>query len=137
LSFSTPPINDLPTLLRSMQPVLNDGCFVFTTIAHESSIPLEKVVAMIREREGISLVLREGDAIAAQLPIHFRAAWITLNVHSDLQAVGLTAAFAKALAHAGLSCNVVAGTFHDHIFVPFDSAARAMRALVSLSSSAE
>jgi hypothetical protein len=62
----------------------------------------------------------------------FRAAWITLMVHSDLEAVGLTAAFAHALGQAGISCNVVAGAYHDHIFVPFEQALPAMDALIEL-----
>jgi uncharacterized protein len=70
------------------------------------------------------------------LPVAFTAAWITLNVHSDLAAVGLTAAFSGALGQAGISCNVVAGVHHDHLFVPIDQAQRAMEALHALSRSA-
>jgi hypothetical protein len=46
--------------------------------------------------------------------------------------VGLTAAFAHALGQAGISCNVVAGAYHDHIFVPYEQAERAMEALIGL-----
>ena len=47
----------------------------------------------------------------SSLSVLFRAAWISLTVHSDLEAVGLTAAFSTALGQAGVSCNVVAGAF--------------------------
>jgi uncharacterized protein len=60
------------------------------------------------------------------------AAWITLTVHSALEAVGLTAAFSKALADVNISCNVVAGYYHDHIFVPQQDAEKAMAVLESL-----
>jgi hypothetical protein len=53
-------------------------------------------------------------------------------VQSDLSAVGLTAAFSSALADAGISCNVVAGVFHDHLFVPVDQATQAMLTLQAL-----
>lgn len=53
-------------------------------------------------------------------------------VHSDLQAVGLTAAFAAALGRDAISCNVVAGHSHDHIFVPWEQASVAMSALQAL-----
>lgn len=62
----------------------------------------------------------------------FRAAWITLTVHSDLQAVGLTAAVATSLADAGISCNVVAAAHHDHLFVPVESAGLAIAVLQAL-----
>ena len=59
------------------------------------------------------------------------------TVHSDLNAVGLTAAFASALGGAGISCNVVAGAYHDHLFVPVERADDAMRALRSLQRGAD
>ena len=62
----------------------------------------------------------------------FRCAWITLRVHSDRHAVGLTAAFATALGQAGISCNVVAAAYHDHLFVAADAADRAVAVLQEL-----
>jgi hypothetical protein len=66
------------------------------------------------------------------LEYHFTAAWITLRVHSALDAVGLTAAVSLALTDAGISCNVVAGFHHDHLFVPHTRAADAVRVLEAL-----
>jgi hypothetical protein len=86
----------------------------------------------MREVEGITLVVPEEQALAHGLPVMFRCAWITLNVHSDLNAVGLTAAFAGALGRDGISCNVVAGAYHDHIFVPIETANEALRSLQKL-----
>ena len=62
----------------------------------------------------------------------YLAAWITLRVHSALDAVGLTAAVSTALAGAGISCNVIAGYHHDHLLVPVDRAADALAALSGL-----
>ncbi len=135
--MSKAPITDLDLLLKSMEPVLNPGVFAFVSVNNAAQLASVKVLASIVEPEGFSAVIAESDAITLGLPILFRAGWITLKVNSDLQAVGLTAAFSKALGKAGISCNVVAGAFHDHIFVPMDRAADAMIALKTLESSSQ
>jgi hypothetical protein len=80
----------------------------------------------------LSVITSEADAEIAGLNVLFKCAWITLTVNSALNAVGLTAAFATALSQSGISCNVVAGAYHDHIFVPLESAQGAMRVLHQL-----
>lgn len=123
------PARDLATLLASLEPERNDGVFVFASIASGVAPPGVAPVATMAEDEGLTVVVREDEAARAGLTVLFRAAWITLRVQSDLAAVGLTAAFARALADAGVSCNVIAGVHHDHLFVPFDLADEAMAAL--------
>lgn len=125
-------IRDLSVLLASMQPVLNKGKFYFATVDGVSFLPLNKIYASIHENEGLSVIIDEQTAQDFALTDGFCAAWITLNVHSDLEAVGLTAIFAKALAEAGIGCNVVAGNYHDHIFVPYEQAQKAMKVLLVL-----
>lgn len=125
-------ISDLSQLLRSMTPRLHEGVFVYCVVPQGSDLSALSPVVTVQEDEGISLVVREELALSAGLEILFRAAWITLSVHSDLQAVGLTAAFSNALAEAGISCNVVAGVFHDHIFVPLEQGQAALEALLAL-----
>ena len=118
----------LRTLLRTLTPELNPGDYVFCTCAE----PL----ASFREREGLTLVLERRQAERLGLPYEYVAAWITLTVHSSLAAVGLTAAFATALAEAGISCNVMAGYFHDHLFVARDEGRRALAVLQRLAAEA-
>lgn len=126
------PITDLGQLLKSMEPVLIPGVFVFVSVKNAEELQGVKVIASIFEPEGYSAVIAEKDAIDLGLLVLFRAAWITLTVASDLQAVGLTAAFASVLGKAGISCNVVAGAYHDHLFVPLECADDAMEALKGL-----
>jgi hypothetical protein len=78
---------------------------VFASLPHDAAPGGAGIVATFREREGLTVVMEEGVALAAGVMPLFRAAWITLTVHSDLNAVGLTAAFARALGDAGISCN--------------------------------
>ncbi|WP_321805468.1 ACT domain-containing protein [Burkholderia sp. BCC1993] len=126
------PENDLTILLRTMQPELRRGAFAFVALPAATEISLSETIATFREAEGVTVVVDEATAARRGWPVLFRAAWITLTVHSDLAAVGLTAAFARALGEAGISCNVMAAAYHDHIFVPFDDGPRALDALVAL-----
>ncbi|AKH20479.1 ACT domain-containing protein [Sedimenticola thiotaurini] len=130
------PISDLGRLLQAMEPVQTPGVYIFTMLPDGVAIDPASIVASIREPEGVSLVVTEETAVHLELPVLFRAAWITLNVHSDLAAVGLTAAFSTALGEVGISCNVVAGVHHDHIFVPYEQANSALTALRRLQHSA-
>lgn len=126
------PISDLGALLRSLQPERIPGAYAFVSVPDRDALGNADVIATIREPEGLSAVIAESDAARLKLPILFRAAWITLTVQSDLQAVGLTTAFCAALGKAGIPCNVVAGTWHDHLFVPLERVDEAMRALQRL-----
>jgi len=124
------PITDLAELLRSMRPTLNPGVYAFVSLPHGTGAEPLQPIATFREPEGLSVIVDER-AVAGR-PVLFRSAWITLAVHSDLAAVGLTAAVAAALASAGISCNVVAAAFHDHLFVPVAFAEAAMSVLTAL-----
>ena len=130
------PIADLDVLLRTLEPVLDSGIYVYTSVPHGTDIGGIDAIATLRETEGFTLVVHEDEAQRHRLPVLFRAAWITLKVHSDLHAVGLTAAFSRALADAGIGCNVIAGAMHDHIFVPHEQAQAALDALRALQRSA-
>lgn len=130
------PVSDLAELLVSMQPELNEGVYVFSSVPADRDLSWLAPVATFREREGLTLIIDEATALREELPVLFRAAWITLTVHSDLQAVGLTAAVAEALTKASISCNVVAAAFHDHIFVPVERAADALAQLAGLQAQA-
>jgi ribosomal protein S18 acetylase RimI-like enzyme len=118
---------DLSSLLTGMSPRLHEGTYVFTTAGavRSSAGPVVEVA----EDEGRTLVLRREQADDLGLPYDFVAAWITLEVHSALDAVGLTAAVSRALTEAGISANVVAGLHHDHLFVPHDRADEAIAVL--------
>ena len=88
---------------------------------------------LFREQEGVTAICRKEYADEMNWPYTLTCAWITLTVHSDLAAVGLTAAFSRALTDENISCNVVAAYHHDHIFVPATDADRALLILQKLS----
>lgn len=123
---------DLSLLVAGMRPELNPGSYVFTTVP-ESVPPGLLPVATMTEPEGTTLVLPQEQADAAGLPYDWTAAWITLRVHSALDAVGLTPAVAGCLTERGISCNVIAGYHHDHLFVAHRDGEAAVAALRQLS----
>jgi hypothetical protein len=130
-----PGITDLALLVSSMKPNLIEGEFVYCTMpasALADYIHL-RPIGVFQEKEGMTLILPIEAARQAGLPAEPAMRMITLDVHSSLEAVGLTAAFATALGNEGISANVIAAYYHDHIFVPAADAERAMAALKALS----
>lgn len=127
-------ILNLGDLLNSMKPLLQEGEFAFVTVpgrsygAHAELCP----IASISEEEGLTLVVPHEHARMAELNFDGVFRMITLNVHSSLAAVGFTAAVADVLARQGISANVLAAFYHDHVFVPADRADEALSALESL-----
>jgi len=126
------PISDPLRQQRELNPRLNAGVYVFVTLDGGEELDASGVVATINEPEGTSVIIEAGAAAAAGFAPSPMYAWITLMVHSDLQSVGLTAAVSGALARAGIGCNVVAGTRHDHLFVAAGHAEMAMAELRAL-----
>jgi hypothetical protein len=124
---------DLGKLLATMEPVLKDGDFVFATIGGMMIPDGLHPIGTFLEDEGLTLILAAADAKQAGLAASKPHRQITLAVHSSLEAVGLTAALATELTRHGISANVVAGYYHDHIFVAAEDAGRAMTALLGLS----
>ncbi|MGZ4179487.1 MAG: ACT domain-containing protein [Solirubrobacteraceae bacterium] len=128
---------DVKQLLASLEPVQRAGEFVFAVVDDVALLEVVAAEATVREDEGPTAVLRRDEADRRGIAYDYVAAWITLRVHSALDAVGLTAAISTALADAGLSCNVIAGYHHDHLLVPADRAAEAIAVLSDLSRGTE
>ena len=129
--------SDLLTLIAQMSPSLDDQVWAFVSVGEFSSeYVAEHVLATFRETEGTTLIVpweRAEEFDVCSEPM----ARITLNIHSSLEAVGLTAAVSQALASEAISANVVAGFYHDHIFVPQTTGERAVACLTLLSAAAE
>ena len=124
---------DLVHLIKNMTPKLNQGEYVFVTMTNFGEIDRKDTLCEFKEEESTTLVILRTKADELNLNYDFIASWITLKVHSSLYAVGLTAIFSTELAKNNISCNVMSGYFHDHIFVAKKDAQRAMQVLASLS----
>lgn len=122
---------NLQTLLASLQPAVREGEYVYVLWPHGRPLA-PGIEAAVREAEGLTVVLPRTEADRLGLSYDFVASWITIDVRSSLEAVGLTAAMSAALTSAKISCNVLAGFHHDHLLVPVADAPRAMAVLVEL-----
>lgn len=116
-----------------MTPILNEGDYVYCTVPTTNSVDTADILGFFKEKEGLTVILKKEVADQLHLEYTYIATWITLTIHSSLEATGLTAAFATALAQENISCNVVAAYYHDHIFVAKKDADKAMETLKNLS----
>ncbi|MCP4334597.1 MAG: ACT domain-containing protein [Gammaproteobacteria bacterium] len=125
---------NLDKLLQTMSPALLDGEYVFCCFKdsrYGDHSQLEPIAAYA-EREGLTLVINKSKADEYGISYESVFRCITLNVHSSLEAVGLTAAFSTKLSAHGISANVIAGYYHDHIFVQAELAGKAIAAINEL-----
>ena len=127
------PEKNLTALLANMSPVLDPHSYVFCHASTDIDLAPFSPKCLFWEQEGVTLILERSQAQRFQFDCNSEYACITLNVHSSLEAVGLTAAVSTALAEQGISANVVAAYFHDHIFVGVEDAQRAIDVLTALS----
>lgn len=122
---------NLQQLLKSMKPEYNSGEYVFCKVDNLENVNLNDIEMFFKEKEAVTLILKKEVADKLHLDYSVVMSWITLTVHSSLEAVGLTAAFSKALSEQEISCNVVAAFYHDHIFVNKKDTDKAMQILNS------
>lgn len=123
---------ELSVVIKNLSPKINNGEYVFCTVPQDVKLIEIEVIATFYEEEGKTLVIRK--EIADQLNLSYEAvmSWITLNIYSSLEAVGLTAVISASLAKNNICCNVIAAYYHDHIFVPMKDADRTIALLNEL-----
>lgn len=124
----------MPELLAQLSPKLHEKKFVFISLpeAEMGEAKGLEPIASFREPEGLSLVIERDRAEARDMPFNGVFRLITLQVHSSLHAVGLTALVSGLLAEQGIPANIVAAYHHDHLFVPADGAGEALQLLQNL-----
>ncbi|WP_299599816.1 ACT domain-containing protein [uncultured Tateyamaria sp.] len=128
-------VKDTQAMIAGMTPIIVPGDWVFCAVSGTGTIPPD-AFAVIQEAEGTTLILPEETAKADGYQSSAVMQLITLQVNSDLEGVGLTAAVATALAKQNIPCNVVAGYHHDHIFVPKTQAGIAYATLLDVQNAA-
>ena len=126
---------DLAALLKNLSPALHDEEYVFVSLPGDYGDHAHlKPLCSFKEPEGLALIVPKVMAASHGLDTESVFRMITLEVHSSLDAVGLTAAVASKLSDEGISANVVAATYHDHVFVQSRHAERALQVLRDIGS---
>lgn len=125
---------NLQKLLQSMKPEIQESEYVFCTLkgVYGDYTDLNPIASFM-EDEGLTLIITKAAALNAGIKFESVFKCITLTIHSSLDAVGLTAAVAGKLGEYGISANVVAAYYHDHVFVQAEKAEAAVKALSEFS----
>lgn len=124
---------NLQEVLDSMQVSCDEVKYGFATVEQDGTIDFDdRVLGAFRETEGLTLIADvnylDDKAIEHEGPF----AKLTIDVHTSLELVGLTAVLATKLADNNISANVVAAYFHDHVFVQHTHRDEAISVLQSL-----
>ncbi|RYG35526.1 ACT domain-containing protein [bacterium] len=107
--------------MRDLRPSLLPDEFVFV----RADAWDDRAVAACREEEGLTLVMPRSACPDGAFPCRR----IVLRTVTDLSETGVMAWVATRLAEAGIPCNLMAGFYHDHLFVPAHEAERAVEVL--------
>ena len=128
-------MTDLEAMLQTLTVSVQPDRYTFIDVPSGAAPRVGNGVAAVISEAGSDTVVATIERAEHEgWPIDFVAAWLTLDIHSALHAVGLTAAFSAALADAGIPCNVLAGFRHDHLLVPAEQRTDAVATLEALSS---
>ena len=124
-------VKDLRKLMTSLSPHLIDGDFVFCTIQDAKYGDFAELLPMASycEDAALTLLVTKENADKAGFTYESIFKCLTLKVHSSREEVGLTAAISNKLAERGISANVIAAYYHDHIFVQAEKVDAALSAL--------
>lgn len=126
----------LQDLIKQLSPTVDSTHYVYCTVAKAKYGELDhlKPIVSIAELEGLTLVIPLEQAKSEGLDYYRVFRRITLEGHSSLEALGLTSVVTSVLAERGITTNVIAGFYHDHMFVPSDRIDEALKAVKELAS---
>ncbi|PKG97844.1 ACT domain-containing protein [Paraglaciecola sp. MB-3u-78] len=125
---------NLTKLIASMAPTLTENEYVFGILDNidYTQLALLNPIGTFQEKEGLTIIVAKHKADEFNIAYSGVFKCITLNVHSSLDAVGLTAAVSNKLTQSNISANVVAAYYHDHVFIASKDAEKALAELNDL-----
>ncbi len=123
-------IVNLKVLINSMSPELKKEKFCFVSLSRVKFKLLNiEPTLFFNEKEGITIIITKD--VADKLKLNYSSTWaqITLNINSDLNAIGFLSIISNELAKMKIPLNVVSAYYHDHLFVPFEKSKDALNTL--------
>lgn len=115
-----------------MQVFCDDVEYGFASIKEYQSNFDDRILGTFKENEGLTVIASKEYFEVNNIQYEGPYAKLTVEVHTSLELVGLTAVLAKKLADNQISANVVAGFFHDHIFVQYAVRQKAIEVIDNL-----
>jgi hypothetical protein len=128
-------LTDLQQTLQSLKVICDDVQYGFASIADESRIERDKILATFHENRQLAIIAPKDYLDSLGIENEGPYAKLTIDVHTSLELVGLTAVMATKLSEHGISANVVAAFYHDHVFVQYELRGKAVELLENLKDS--
>jgi len=125
-------ITDLKQTLSSLKVICDDIEYGFASVSLDSTIDREKVLATFHEDGYLAIIAPSAYLDSKGIENEGPFAKLTIDVHTSLEMVGLTAVLSTKLAEHEISANVVAAFYHDHVFVQYKLRQKAIELLESL-----
>lgn len=125
-------LTDLQQTLQSLKVLCDDIEYGFASIENESQIDRNKVLATFHENGRLAVIAPLNYLNSLNIENEGPYAKLTIDIHTSLELVGLTAVMATELAKNGISANVVAAFYHDHVFVQYELRKQAIDLLEAL-----
>lgn len=115
---------NLQEVLSSIKVSCDDVEYGFATVSAGTKISIEEVIGTFAESEGLTVIASKEYLADKKLPFEGPFAKLSIEVYTSLELIGLTAVLATRLAEQGISANVVAAYFHDHVLCSTKSVIR-------------
>jgi hypothetical protein len=130
-------ITDLNQTLKSLKVTCDNIEYGFASIADESRISRKEVLATFYEDGQLAIIAPQSYLKQQEIEYEGPYAKLTIDIHTSLELVGLTAVMATKLAENGISANVVGAFYHDHVFVQYALKDKATALLKDLKNSSK
>lgn len=128
-------LTDLRETLNSIQVSCDNIKYGFASIKDKTLIDRDSVLSTFHENGQLAVVAPKHYLDSKGIENEGPYAKLTIEVHTSLELVGLTAVMATKLAEHGISANVIAAFYHDHVFVQYGLKDKAKQLLEDLKSS--